>query len=67
MCPNDKMHSPVPCANGTFANKTKSSECKICPVGFTCFDPRQTPIKCNDGYYSNGGTSACVICPAGHR
>ena len=67
MCPDAKMHSPLPCVNGTFANKTKSIVCEICPSGYTCLDPRETPEKCDEGYYSSGGITRCVICPAGHR
>ncbi len=67
MCPDPEMHSPLPCVNGTFANETKSITCEICPAGYTCLDPRETPEKCGEGYYSSGGITPCVICPAGHR
>ena len=67
MCPDAEMHSPLPCVNGTFANETNSITCEICPAGYTCLDPRETPEKCGEGYYSSGGITPCVICPAGHR
>ena len=67
MCPDSKMHSQLPCVNGTFANKTRSTVCKTCPVGYECLDPRETPSRCSEGYYSVGGTTLCVRCPAGHR
>lgn len=67
MCPYPKMDAQLRCANGTFANKTRSTKCETCPAGYTCLDPRETPSRCKEGYYSAGGTTPCAICPAGHR
>ena len=67
MCPYAEMHSALSCTNGTFANETRSTTCEICPAGYSCLDPRQTPIRCSEGYYSARETALCVICPSGHR
>lgn len=66
-CPNEKLHSPLACSNGTYSNETRSVRCKICPAGFACPNPDQSPVECSSGYYSLGGTTKCLICPAGHR
>lgn len=67
MCPSNGLDSQVPCGNGTFANETKSVECKTCPVGYRCPRSDQDPIECSSGSYSLGGKSTCDTCPAGYR
>ena len=67
MCPDDKMDSQIKCLNGTYSNETKSVICKICPAGYACPNPNDTPKECKSGYYSLQGNSQCFICPSGHR
>ena len=68
MCPTPEPISiPIPCINGTYSNSTRSTSCKVCPVGYSCLDPGQTPVLCQQGFYSPSGTAQCLICPAGHR
>ena len=61
------MESPLPCGNGTYANKTGLSGCETCPAGHYCGDPRLTPKPCQDGFYSNAGAVYCLECRAGYR
>lgn len=67
MCPYAAMHSPFPCVNGTFANETKSRTCNTCPAGYECLNPRETPRRCKEGFYSLSGVASCFLCPSGHR
>ena len=61
------MDSQTACGNGTYANKEKSIECKICPAGYACPRSDEDPIECQTGTYSLGGSSQCHSCPGGHR
>lgn len=61
------MDTPLACSNGTYANLTGSTECKICPAGYSCSDPQVTPKPCPNGFYSGDGALYCLECPAGYR
>ena len=68
MCPNvESTISPIPCINGTYSNVTGSNDCEICPAGYSCLDPRQSPVLCIEGFYSPSGIPQCFLCPEGHR
>lgn len=66
-CSVKETSAPLPCLNGTYANETASQDCKICPAGYSCLDPKQTPVLCSPGFYSPSGIPQCLLCPSGHR
>lgn len=62
------------CASGeylmldTTAHNNRQGLCVTCPRGYEC--PTETdvitkPKKCNRGYYTGFGATACIQCPAG--
>ena len=67
MCPTAMSASPVPCTNGTYSNTNGSVVCKICPAGYSCLVPHQTPVSCIEGFYSPLGIPQCLPCPQGYR
>ena len=54
-----------PCPAGTLANITGLDECKKCPRGANCADPKR-PVQCPSGQYPNAWKIACSNCRAGH-
>lgn len=42
-----------------------STNCTICPAGYTCSTPSALPVACAEGEYSAEGSSTCSTCPAG--
>lgn len=42
-----------------------SVSCTVCPGGYYCSTPSESPIACSDGQYSSEGSSTCMTCPAG--
>lgn len=66
-CPTSKLPAHIPCSNVTTAVTQNKTSCDLCPPGYKCINAAQSPVPCDNGYYSKGGASECTICPAGHR
>ena len=43
----------------------QGSSCEVCPAGYYCPDPSQSPKICPLGTYSLAGNDSCESCPAG--
>ena len=68
-CPTDGLSTYVLCANGTYTDMQRQSDCKLCDAGFRCPSVgMEAPEVCPNGTYSNAtGLRHCVLCPEGHR
>ena len=63
-CPRGSS-APIPCPNGTYADTTRSSECRICPQGRFCITGSSAD-PCLPGHYCPLGTKhELKKCPAG--
>ena len=66
-CPTQKLSAPKPCPLGTYANDTQQDSCTSCSSAHSCSNTSVDPVLCEEGYYSEGGRSECLPCPAGFR
>lgn len=41
--------------------------CQTCPAGMFCADPDTEPALCATGLVSDGGRTACFVCPPGYE
>lgn len=56
-----------PSCSARYYSREGSESCSICPLGYTCADPAQSPQQCSTGTYSASyGSTSCTTCPAGH-
>ena len=60
--------APLPCAAGTFRNKTGAAsqyDCKVCPGGEYCALGSVSYVECPAGYFCPEGSANITICPPG--
>ena len=66
-CPESQLSSPIACPNSTYSVLTSAKKCLECPPGKWCLYSDQSPVECENGSYSTGGSARCTSCPAGYR
>ena len=59
-CPSGAI-SPLPCADGFYADVSGSDKCLLCDAGFSCLNKSSTPVKCSQGHYSEEVCGNCML------
>ena len=65
-CPDKNAYNMLKCRKGTYRRSEDSpNTCITCPAGSKCPNIDEAPIVCPDGQYSTGGSTSCLVVPAG--